>query len=251
MVALLGGAPHAPGRLVYSLGTSSMFFTLVDEANKTASENSLYTLTLNGIHLFGGVSSTTGASLMWCYENLYKEGSLEQMIEDAWTAPAGCDSLVFLPYLAGERSPYWSDRIAGGFYGARLQHERKHFARAVLEGVAYSVRHMIELYGESGVPIREIALAAGGVRTKGWAQLISDITGLNVAIYAGQDTVTKVVHAMCMSRLDGSGFNEALLQSFGEPQRLSPDAAHHEEYNKSYRRYRRFSSFAADCDRQN
>lgn len=250
MVALLGGAPHSPGRLVYSLGTSSMFFTLVDEANKTAAENSLYTLTLNGTHLFGGVSSTTGASQMWFYENIYAQGTLDEMVEDAWTVPPGCGGLVFLPYLAGERSPYWSDRISGGFYGARLQHDKKHFARAMLEGVAYSVKHMIELYEESGVPIREIALAAGGVKTKGWAQLISDVTGLPVAIYTGQDTVTKVVHAMCASRLDGSGFNEALLQSFGEPKMLSPDATNREEYDRCYRRYRRFSSFAAQCDRQ-
>ncbi len=165
MIALLGGAPHEPGRLVYSLGSSSMFFTMVDQANKTAEHNSLYTLELGGYHLFGGVSSTTGASLMWLFENVYQQDTLPEMAEAAWTVSPGCDGLVFLPYLVGERSPYWSDRIAGGFYGARLQHKKQHFARAVLEGVAYSIRHAIDLYAQSGVVIREIALATGGVRT--------------------------------------------------------------------------------------
>lgn len=248
MIALLGGAPHEPGRLVYSLGSSSMFFAMVDEANKTAPHDSLYTLELGGYHLFGGVSSTTGASLMWFFENVYQQGTLPEMAEAAWTASPGCDGLVFLPYLAGERSPYWSDRIAGGFYGARLQHKKQHFARAVLEGVAYSVRHAIDLYRESGVTITEIALAAGGVRTPGWAQLICDVCGLPVSIYAAQDTVTKVVDAMCRSKLYGGELNTVLLESFMQPQRLTPDAAHSADYEKSYARYRRFSKFAADCD---
>ena len=248
IVALLGGAPHKKGRLVYSLGSSSMYFTAVDQPKKTTPDDSLYTLELGGYHLFGGVTSTAGAAAMWYFENMWEGDDFPQMVDQAWTAPAGCDGLVFIPYLSGERSPYWSDKIAGGFYGVRLNHGKKDFARAVLEGVAYSIRHVLDICRENGVEITEIAMAAGGVRTAGWPETIADICGVPVSIFAGQDTVTKVVYAMCRSQLDGEDFDQVLLASFDEPRRIAPSADNSEAYDASYQRYRLFSKFASQCD---
>lgn len=248
IVALLGGAPHQKGRLVYSLGSSAMYFTAVDQPNKTAENDSLYTLELGGYHLFGGVTSTAGASPMWYFETLWGGGDFSEMAGQAWTVEPGCGGLVFIPYLAGERSPYWSDRIAGGFYGVRLQHGKKEFARAVFEGVAYSIRHVLDLCRASGVEITELALAAGGVRTAGWPELIADICQIPVRIFAGQDTVAKVVYAMCRGQLDNQGFDDVLLQSFEAPRSIQPKSGSSAAYDAAYRRYRKFSSFAAQCD---
>ena len=248
MVALLGGAPHKPGRMVYSLGSSAMYFTAIPQKNKTTPDNSLYTFDLAGYHLFGGVTSTAGASPVWFYENMWKTGTFPEMAEAAMGARPGVDGLVFIPYLAGERSPYWSDTVAGGFYGVRLQHDLKDFARAVFEGIAYSLRHVLDLCEENDVPITEISMAAGGVRTEGWPQMFADICGRPVTIYAGQDTVTKVVRAMCSASLEGKVFNDVLLESFLEPRLIEPDPALKPVYDSVYKKYRAFSAFANTCD---
>jgi len=245
MLALLGGAPHSPGRLVYSLGSSSMFFTMVDQSNLVAEGNSLYTLKLAGYNLFGGVSSTTGAALVWFFENIWQDNAeLSEMVKKAWEVTPGCEGLVFIPYLAGERSPYWSDKIKGGFYGLGLEHDKRHLARAVLESVAYSIRHLLDIYSANGIKIDEIALAGGGVRIVGWPQLIADICKLPIKIYSEQETVTNVLYVMVISKLKGKHFQETLLHSFKECQEFLPRDDNEKVYNESYRRYREFSVFA-------
>ena len=244
ILALLGGASRKKGRLVYSLGTSSMFFTLV-EKNMVSKCGGLYTLTLAGLHLFGGVSSTTGAALTWCKEKLWGEISWEEMLSEAWKVEAGKEGLIFIPYLAGERSPYWSDQIAGGFYGLTLEHDKRHLTRAVLEGVAFSVKHMLDLYKENGVEIDEIALAGGGVKTKGWGQLIADVCGVKLVIFTGQETVGNAVFALSKASFGKEEFNDILAESFNLGLTLMPDVARGQEMLATYQKYRKFSEFAS------
>ena len=66
-------------------------------------------------------------------------------IEEAEGTPAGAHGLLFLPYLAGERAPIWDSRASGAFFGIRNSHTRAHFTRAILEGVAFSLRQIAEL----------------------------------------------------------------------------------------------------------
>jgi len=197
--------------------------------------------------MLGGVSSTTGAALTWAYEQVGQWPRLgvrlEDAIEEALAVEPGVGGLCFIPYLAGERSPYWSDAIRGGFYGLRLGHTSSHLLRAVMEGVAYSLRHLLDIYAEAGAPIDEIALAAGGTLAAGWPQIIADVCRRDVAVYAGQETVTRVVYALCRAHL-GNSFDESLAQTFGEPVRYAPRAALAATYTAGYGRYRAFAEFA-------
>ncbi|MEI7884393.1 MAG: FGGY family carbohydrate kinase [Clostridia bacterium] len=245
ILALLGGAPHKKGRLVYSLGTSSMFFTLVEKI-MVSKCGGLYTLALAGLHLFGGVSSTTGAALTWCKEKLWGEISWDEMLSAAWKVEAGKEGLIFIPYLAGERSPYWSDQIAGGFYGLTLEHDKRHLTRAVLEGVAFSVKHMLDLYKDNGVDINEIALAGGGVKTKGWGQLIADVCGVNVVIFTGQETVGNAVFAISKSSIGKEKFNDILAGMFNLGVTLIPNDDRGKELLAAYQNFRKFSQFAIE-----
>lgn len=200
--------------------------------------------------LLNGVLSTSGASLTWAAQALYgAETPLAEVVGAAMAVAHGAESLVYLPYLAGERCPYWNDRLRGGFYGLTLAHNRAHMVRAVLEGVAYSLRHLIDISHELGLPIREIALAGGGAATPGWPQILADVCQRPLLIYAGRETVTRPLYAYCVTALDPFlSFAEALERTFDQPDILAPRPETAAVYDPLYHRYRRLADFAAGLE---
>jgi xylulokinase len=98
--------------------------------------------------------------------------------EDARTVAAGCDGLIALPYFAGEKIPFFDAGAKGVLFGLRLQHTRKHIYRALLESVAFSVRHTLECVENAGFSVRQVISTGGGTRSDVWTQIVSDVTGL-------------------------------------------------------------------------
>ncbi|MCL4458844.1 MAG: FGGY family carbohydrate kinase [Chloroflexi bacterium] len=249
VAALFGGAPPKPGRAVCSLGSSSMIFAPLREGQRVADPaNRLYVYPFGPYPLLGGVSSTTGACLVWAYEKLWggrEEGkSFAECVSAALQVEPGAGGVCFIPYLAGERSPYWSDALRGGFYGVQLAHDWRHLVRAVMEGVAHSLRHLLDIYEEIGAPVDELALAAGGTATPGWAQIIADVCQREVLVYAGRETVTRVLYALCQVHLGRASFQESLLSTFEAPEVVRCRRELAEVYDRAYLRYRAFSAFA-------
>jgi xylulokinase len=249
VAALIGGAPPQPGRVVCSLGSSSMIFmALADHQQPQDPTHRLYTYPLGPYRLLGGVSSTTGAALVWAYQQIAQSGTTELDFEQVMTEAAqlepGAAGLCFIPYLAGERTPYWLDNIKAGFYGLQLSHTRLHLIRAVMESVAYSLRHLLDIYAELGVPVTELVLAGGGTKTPGLAQIIADVCQYDVAIYTEAETVTRVLYALCRSALDQTNFDEILLNSFPVPTVMPCQRDYANDYQWSYDAYRRLADFA-------
>ncbi len=241
--ALYGGAPPAPGRVTCSLGSSSMVFAPV-EKYEFDPENRLHVYPFGPYPMLGGVSTTTGMSLTWAVEQFGGGQEFNVVIQQALETEPGANGLTFIPYLAGERNPYWNDDIRGGFLGLRLNHKPHIFVRAVMEGVAYSLRHFLDLFSELGAPIREIALSGGGSTTEGWPQIHADICKLNVLRFAGKETVTCVLFALCQQNMGRSSFEEALTSTFAEPKVTVPRSELSSCYDAGYQRYRAFAEFA-------
>ena len=250
VAALIGGAPPKPGRVVCSLGSSSMVFMALSEDQRVEDPaNRLYTYPLlPPYRLFGGVSSTTGAALMWVYEKVCpgrEQGkSFDDCLDEALRVEPGADGVCFIPYLAGERSPFWNDELRGGFYGLRLTHDWRHLLRAVMEGVGYSLRYLLDIYLELDLPVEELVLAAGGAEARGWPQIIADVCQRDVLIYTGGETVTRVLYALCQAHLGRAGFEEGLLRTFGEPAVIRHRPELQTTYDTGYRTYRSFVAFA-------
>lgn len=244
VAALFGAAPPASGRVFCSLGSSSMVFAPIGEGREIEDpDHRLYVYPFGPYPLLGGVSSTTGSALVWICERC-GEGDYEGCVREALTVEPGAGGVCFVPYLAGERSPYWSDAIRGGFYGLQLAHNSAHLVRAVMEGVAYSLRHLLDIYEELAVPIEEIALAGGGATTEGWPQIIADVCQRDVVIYAEEETVTRVLFALCQASLGRAAFEDALLKTFDAPQVIQRRQERSNVYDEGYERYRAFSEFA-------
>lgn len=250
VAALIGGAPPKPGRVICSLGSSSMvFMALSDDQQVEDPAGRLYTYPLlPPYRFFGGVSSTTGAALVWAYEKIccgQEQGkSFEDCLNEAMKVEAGAGGVCFIPFLAGERSPFWNNEVSAGFYGLRLTHDYRHLLRAVAEGVGYSLRYLLDIYLELGLPVEELVLAGGGVEVHGWPQIIADICQRDVQIYSHSETVTRVLYALCQAHLGRAKFEEGLFRAFDEPMMVHSRPELKAAYDMGYQTYRSFAAFA-------
>jgi len=97
--------------------------------------------------------------------------------ENAAEAPMGCEGLLFHPYLMGERSPYWDPNLRADFLGISSHHRFAHFTRAILEGVAFSIRDCYSTIESLGELINKLWIMGGGAKSELWCQIISDVVG--------------------------------------------------------------------------
>ncbi len=138
-----------------------------------------------------GASSATGASLKWFKDNLYRGeetenpeqcSPYEQMNQKAAGAKAGSNKLIFLPYMAGERSPVWDSYARGVFFGLNLNTKPEEMIRAILEGSAYSLRHNIDEAKKIGVTIRELRSVGGGSKSDIWLKIKASVLNMPVVV---------------------------------------------------------------------
>lgn len=131
-----------------------------------------------------------------------------ETLQAAATVSPGADGLLFHPFLAGERSPHWNDRLRGTFLGLRANHTRAHLIRAVLEGVAYSVRECLEAIGSCDPGV--VRLIGGGAKSEVWRQVLSDVLRLPLQVPEHSDaSVGACMIASVASGLTG-GWAEAV-----------------------------------------
>ena len=119
---------------------------------------------LEGLFSVGAAMAATGRALDWFRDDVVGGGvTTERLLEEAGTTPPGADGVVFLPYLAGERSPIWDPTATGAFVGLTLAHGRGHLARAILEASALAIRHVAEPMLAAGVTVdRDAGLRGTG-----------------------------------------------------------------------------------------
>ncbi|MCG5102344.1 xylulokinase [Oceanobacillus alkalisoli] len=127
-----------------------------------------------------GVTLAAGYSLSWFKETFAKDISFEELLADVDTVSVGANGLIFTPYVVGERTPHVDANIRGSFIGMDAAHERKHFTRAVLEGITFSLNESIEIFRENGKKINTVVSIGGGAKNETWLQIQADIFNANV-----------------------------------------------------------------------
>ncbi len=194
-----------------------------------------------GEYMVGGAMAALGKCLDWVRDLV--AGSCmtrEELIQEAIKTPVGADRLIFLPYLAGERAPIWDPQARGVFFGLTLTHKREHLARAVLESVAYALRHVAEELLESGARIDEVRVCGGQALSEDWNQIKADVLGVPVA-------VPHVREAALMGAAVLAGVGAGLLPDITEGANqmvriskvLEPNPAHHRQYTELFSVYKR------------
>lgn len=135
-------------------------------------------------YTYGG-ASTAGALPRWFASNFMGSDSsdaydkLEEEIRSRKIGP-GAEGLIALPYFMGERTPIWDEKATGVLFGLTLSHTKAHIYRAILESVAYSLRHIMETMTDDTISIDKIVLAGGGARSPIWREIFADVTGIPV-----------------------------------------------------------------------
>jgi xylulokinase len=135
-------------------------------------------------HLMG-VMLSAGGSFRWYRDALgqHEKDIAQQtgldvydvLTQDAAQAPAGCEGLLFLPYLTGERTPYPDPNARGVFFGLTVRHSKGHLTRAILEGVSFGLRDSLELMRALDVPLAQVRASGGGARSAFWRQILADV----------------------------------------------------------------------------
>ena len=165
--------------------------------------------------------------------------SLMEMDAAAQGIPAGSEGLLFLPYLAGERSPIWDPNAKGVFYGIDFSKTRAHFARAVMEGVAYSLRHNLEVAEQAGARSETLRSMGGVANSRLWMQIKADVTGKKFVV-PSSDTATALGAAILAGVGTGlyRDFEDAVQKTVTIRREFIPDPENAVVYSEGYAAYR-------------
>ena len=181
----------------------------------------------------------TGSLIKWFYENIdEKTHSYEQLISGAGKLEPGAEGVVALPYFVGAASPRWNPALAGGFYGLTLAHKKEHLLRALMESIAFEIRHNIEYIESAGVQVKEVSLSGGGTKNKVLCQIISDTLAKPARIFNETEASTWGLYCVVRSRLDPEGSVEKVYSSLDLGfSSLKHDPEKKEKYDTLFKRY--------------
>jgi xylulokinase len=194
---------------------------------------------LPGRWFVGGAMTATGKALDWLGERVLAGGpGPDALIAEAAGVPPGTGGLIFLPYLAGERSPIWDPAARGAFVGLTLAHGRAHLARAVLEAAALALRHLAAPIAEAGIRIDELTVTGGTARGDTWNQIKADTLQVPVAVPAVREAA--VLGAAILASV-GLGWQSDTLASIRAmtriDHRLEPNTALRATYDELFAAY--------------
>jgi xylulokinase len=150
----------------------------------------------------------------------------ELLTEEAASAPPGAAGVMWLPYLMGERTPHLDPNARAALIGLAADHTRAHVVRAILEGVAFSLRDTLTIFDEMNVPVEIIKLGGGGARSALWRQIQADVYGYAVETVAAEEGA-----AYGAALLAGVGVkiwssvDDACAQTVKASAQIAPDAS--------------------------
>jgi xylulokinase len=139
-----------------------------------------------------GVTQAAGLSLRWFRDNFGTVSKAagdpyDSLSQEAAAIPAGADGVLWAPYLMGERTPHLDSDVRGALIGLAASHGRGHIIRAILEGVAFSLKDSLTIFAEIGVPVNDIRLGGGGARSPLWRQIQADAYAQPVSLLAAEE----------------------------------------------------------------
>jgi xylulokinase len=170
-----------PGAVSATIGTSGVVFAATDRPalDSAGRVHTFCHAVPNRWHVMG-VTQGAGLSLRW-FRDQFGAGKddgrdpYERLTEEAAQAPAGAGGVLWAPYLMGERTPHLDPHARAALVGLNASHTRAHMVRAILEGVAFSLRDTFEIFAEMNVPVTAIRLGGGGARSALWRQIQADV----------------------------------------------------------------------------
>ena len=184
----IGTGTVRPGTVSVTIGTSGVVFVVTDKPTLDR-EGRTHTLchAIPGRWHMTGVTQSAGFSLKWFRQNFAADKSYDELTVEAAAVGPGADGLIWLPYLMGERTPHMDPSARAAFVGLTAAHSQAHLVRAILEGVAFSLRECLDIFRGLDLPIDSIRLGGGGAESELWRQIQADIYGQSVELLEAEE----------------------------------------------------------------
>lgn len=234
----VGTGAVAPGVIAMSIGTSGVVFAATDTpAIEPEGRLHAFCHAVPGMWHFMGVMLSAAGSFQWFRDQLASDVEFSALSEEAGSVDPASNGLLFLPYLSGERTPHPDPLARGAFVGLTVRHQRRHLARAVMEGVAFGLRDSAELI-KTATDLGEVRVSGGGANSAVWLQIISDVMDLPVRVVG---TPEGAAHGAALLAATGAGVFGSVKEAadaavqVGEP--IDPTGAS-ATYDEAYEIYR-------------
>ncbi|URN94893.1 MAG: xylulokinase [Candidatus Pristimantibacillus lignocellulolyticus] len=197
----IGAGILSEGLTLSSIGTSGVILSYENDKDKDfagkvhffnhGKENSFYAM---------GVTLAAGYSLSWFKKTFAANESFNEMLAGIEEVQPGSNGLLFTPYLVGERTPHPDANIRASFIGVDGSHERVHFARAVMEGITFSLNESVDMFRQAGKVVDKVVSIGGGAQNPVWLQMQADIFNATV---------------VSLENEQGPGLGAAMLAAYG------------------------------------
>jgi xylulokinase len=186
-----------------------------------------------------GVMLSAAGSLRWFRDAFAPGTGYDELTADAARWQPGAEGLVYLPYLAGERTPHADPNARGAFAGLTLRHDRGALVRAVLEGVAFGLRDSLELLRDLGVEPEAGRVSGGAARSGLWLRIVASVLGIPLELTAVEEGAA--YGAALLGGVAAGVFadvHEAVASCVRVRDAVEPDPAWHDAYDAVYGRFR-------------
>jgi xylulokinase len=186
--AAVGCGVVTEGKAFTTIGTSGVVFAHTDKPVIDAKGRvHTFCCAVPGKWHVMGVTQAAGLSLQWFRNNFAGEFSYAEADELAADVPVGAERLLYLPYLMGERTPHLDPNARGVFFGMSAMHEKKHFLRAVMEGVSYSLRDCVEVLKTMDISVSDMVATGGGGKSRLWREMLAGVFNIPVKTIASKE----------------------------------------------------------------
>ena len=203
-VEAFGAGATAAGRGTVKLATAAAM-SIVTERPRPDPTVINYPFCVPGYWYTIGATNSCASAHRWLRDCFFGDApqaggqAFDEMDRQAAGAPPGSGGLLFHPYLQGERTPHWDPLLRGDFIGMTFAHDRRHFVRALYEGIAFSLRDVLGALRSQGLDMSQARIIGGGSRSATWRQIVTDVLGLSIV----------------MPRVTDASFGAALIAGVG------------------------------------
>lgn len=242
--AAVGTGVVKDGSAFTTIGTSGVVYAHTSEV-KIDLEGRVHTFCCavpNSWHLMG-VTQAAGLSLKWFRDNIYdgkgEKSSYDEINEEIEKIEIGSEKIIYLPYLMGERTPHLDPDARGVFFGLSAKHGKSEMARAVMEGIAFSLKDSYDIVNNMGIDIDEMMITGGGSKSQVLKKILADLYDCDINTIESKEGAS--LGAAILAGVGAGIFpsvEEACEKNIKIEEKINPDKDNHREYLKYYQIYK-------------
>ena len=245
----LGSGTIDLDQMTVMVGTSGAVRRLVNTPLLDPQRRTFCYYFADGIWFAGGAINNGGNTLRWFSDNFGQQARREAartgesvytiLCNSAEAVSPGSDGLIFLPFLAGERSPHWSSSMRGSLIGITLHHRHQHVVRALLEGVCYRIHSVAQPLEQLLGPSKEVRATGGFARSAVWLQILADVMGRELLVTGEPEGSILGATVLALRTLGMIDSFQCLVEKNPVRRTFRPRAEAHQYYTSAFQRYMR------------